>query len=145
MKQAGFTKLLLALPTLALLHGCGTAFESFMTEGTILYTHGARQDTAMLQIDLPPDRVYQSLLDVVAKRPKLKLVNQNAERYLIEAERDDGAMLSVQATPLSSNQTLLFLWADARATTKVTGEDLARYASEEICRELAVKCVIKEN
>lgn len=145
MKQPGYTRLFLVLPALAVLHGCGTTFETVMTEGTILYTHGARQDTAMLQIDLPPDRVYQGLLNVVAQRPKLKLINQNAKRYLIEMEHVEGALLSIQATPLSSSQTLLFLWADARATTGATGKDIARLASEEICRELAVKCTIKEN
>lgn len=128
---------------LAFAQSCGTALQPVATTGSILYTQGVRQHTAMLQIHLPPAEVYNALLKVVANRPDLKLLNKNAQRLLIEIEKE-GQFLSAQATSLSENQTLLFLWADAGKSGR-TGQDLARSATEEICKQLAVECISKEN
>lgn len=144
MKQSGLTRIFFLLPVLVMLHGCGTALWPFATEGTVLYTEGARQDTAMLQIDLPPDRVYQVMLNALKKRPDLKLISQNSDRYLLEVERDDGALLSGQATVLSDGHTLLFLWADAGASGS-TGKQLTRQAAETVCKQLKVTCTVREN
>ncbi|MGD8576976.1 MAG: hypothetical protein PVG50_06295 [Thiohalophilus sp.] len=144
MKHFAFTRLLSVLTGLVFLQGCGTALWPVATEGTVLYTQGARQHTAMLQIDLPPDRVYQVLLDGLKTRPHLKLINQDPKSYLIEVERDDGASLSGQATLLSDGNTLLFLWADAGSSGS-TGKDLARLAAEGICKELSVTCTVRNN
>lgn len=137
-KLSSITTLILLL---AFMQSCGTALQPAATTGTILYTQGLRQDTAMLQIDLPPADVYYALVKVVANRPDLKMLNKNEQRFLIEIEKD-GQFLSAQATSLDDNQTLLFLWADAGKSDR-TGHDLTRSATEEICKQLAVRCIRK--
>ena len=128
---------------LSLIHGCGTVLQPVATTGSVLYTQGARQHTAMLQIQLAPAEVYHGLLKVIASRSDLKTLNTNAQRYLVEVARN-GEFLSAQATSLSANETLLFIWADAGKSGR-TGQDLARSAAEQICIQLAVKCVVKDN
>jgi hypothetical protein len=96
----------------------------------------------MLQIHLPPGEVYKTMVKMAEKRPDLKIVNQNPGRYFIEVQKN-GQSLSAQATELSEGQTLLFIWADAGETNQ-TGQELTHSAAEDICKELAVKCIVKD-
>jgi len=137
------TRFIVLLTILFSIQSCGTALQSTAMTSSIIYTKGARQHTAMLQINLPPADVYNGLLKVIAKRPDLKTLNTNTQRYLIEVEKD-GQFLSAQATSLSNDQTLLFIWADAGNTGR-TGQELAQTATEAICKELGVQCKVKEN
>lgn len=143
MKLPGLAKILFLSGSLAIVHGCGTILQPVATEGSIMYTRGARQHTAMVQVHLPPAEVYKGMLRIVADDQRLKVINKNASRYLVEVE-EDGRFVSAQATELSDGQTLLFIWADAGKSGQ-SGRELTRAAAESICKELAVKCVEKSN
>jgi len=124
------------------MQGCATALQPAASGAAVLYAEGARQDTAMLQISMPAQEVYDSLLRVIAQRSDLALVNKNEDRLLIEVA--SGEMnLAAQATTLSDGKTLLFLWADA-GNSGQSGQELARTAIEQICTELAVECDARE-
>lgn len=135
--------LAVCMSLLAFGYGCGTALQPVATTGAILYTQGARQHTAMLQISLPSTEVYAGLLRVVEKRPDLKVINKNDKRLFVEVEKN-GQNLSAQATSLAGNETLLFIWADTGASGRA-GRDLTQIATEAICNELGVQCKVKEN
>ena len=122
--------------------GCATALQPVASQAAVLYAEGARQQTAILQISLPAPDVYQGLLRVVSRRGDLFLVNRNDERLLLEIAKD-GMNLAAQATSLSHDETLLFLWADT-GESGPSGNDLTRTATEEICGELAVDCRVRE-
>ena len=143
LNRRKITPFIVLLTILFSIQACGTALQSTAMTSSIIYTKGARQHTAMLQISLPPSDVYNGLLKVIAKRPDLKTLNTNTQRYLSEVEKD-GQFLSAQATSLSNDQTLLFIWADAGNTGR-TGQELAQTATEAICKELGVQCKVKEN
>ena len=125
-----------------LVTGCATALQPVASQAAVLYTEGARQHTAMLQISLPAPDVYEGLLRVVSCRSDLALVNRNDERLLVEIAKD-GMNLAAQATSLSHDGTLLFLWADTGESGR-SGNDLTRTAIEAICGELAVDCRVRE-
>jgi hypothetical protein len=124
------------------MQGCATALQPAASGAAVLYAEGARQDTAMLEISMPAQAVYESLLRVVAQRSDLELVNKNEDRLLIEVARGE-MNLAAQATTLSDGRTLLFLWTDA-GNSGQSGQDLARTAIEQICTELAVECEVRE-
>ena len=125
-----------------LVTGCATALQPAASQAAVLYTEGARQHTAMLQISLPAPDVYEGLLRVVSCRSDLTVVNRNDERLLVEIAKD-GMNLAAQATSLSHDGTLLFLWADTGDSGR-SGNDLTRTAIEAICGELAVDCRVRE-
>lgn len=141
-------KLKLSLLTVAgslyicLTQGCATALHPAASTGTVMYTMGARQHTAMLQIALPPADVYSGLLRIVKRDPAVVIENQNDKRFLLEVEKNS-KRLTGQATDLGRRETLLFLWADAGDSSE-TGAQLMKKVVKEICTELAVKCEVKE-
>jgi len=127
----------------ATIQGCATALQPAGTSGAIMYTRGARQHTAMLQIDLPPAQVYAGLHRVIAQYPEFSVVNRNDKNLFVEIVSDH-RNLSAQATSLSQGETLLFLWADA-GNGEMTGQELMHIAITKICAELAAECEIKSN
>lgn len=123
--------------------GCGTMLQPVATSGAVIYTQGARQHTAMLQIGLPPSEVYAGLQRVIADYPEFTVVDRNDNNFYVEILSNERS-LSAQATSLSDGKTLLFLWADAGNSGK-SGQDLARDAIAKICAELATECVVRQN
>ena len=106
--------------------------------GMVIYTKGARQHTATVQIAQPPAEVYAGMLRALAKRPDLKVINNDEKRYLLEVTKD-GKRLTGQATELDANSTLFFIWADAGESGQ-TGQNLALVAMQELCAELKIEC-----
>ena len=106
--------------------------------GMVVYTKGARQHTATVQIAQPPAEVYAGMLRALAKRPDLKVINNDEKRYLLEVTKD-GKRLTGQATELDANSTLFFIWADAGESGQ-TGQNLALVAMRELCAELKIEC-----
>jgi hypothetical protein len=117
--------------------GCG-----LFSAGEVVYTRGARQHTATLELAVPPGEVYQAMLRVAENSPGWTVVSQDPVRMLVEA-REGKQSVSGQATELGSTSTFLFIWADAGESTQ-TGQDLASEAMRDICNELAVRCDFKE-
>jgi len=109
--------------------------------GMVVYTKGARQHTATVQIVRPPAEVYAAMLRILARRPDLKVINNDEKHYLLEVT-EGGKNLTGQATQLDSNSTLFFIWADAGDSGQ-TGQDLALDAMREVCTELKVQCTMQ--
>jgi len=133
----------LGIALAASMAACATLLQPVASSGAVIYTQGARQHTAMLQIDLPPAEVYAGLHRVIAQHPEFSVVNRNDKNYFIEILSDD-RNLTAQATSLAAGQTLLFLWADA-GNGGNSGQALMRAAISKICTELAAECVVKSN
>lgn len=109
--------------------------------GMVVYSKGARQHTATLQIDLPATEVYAAMLRVVAQHPEIKVINQNDKYFLLELT-DGERNVTGQATELDSRSTLFFIWADA-GNSGQTGQRLALNAVRALCAELKVECQMK--
>lgn len=115
------------------LSGCG-----LFSAGEVVYTRGARQHTATVELAVSPSRAYEAMLRVAQGSPDWTIVNNDPVRMLIEAEQGKQSVAG-QATKLGSNSTLLFIWADAGDSGQ-TGQDLAAQAMRDICNELDVNC-----
>ncbi len=112
------------------------------TAALVIYTKGAKQHTANLQIALPPTEVYAGMLRAVSRHPELDIINNDEQRFLLEVLAGD-LSLTGQATELDQNSTLFFIWADA-GSSGLTGENLAMRAIRELCSELAIECTMKD-
>lgn len=110
--------------------------------GLVLYTQGARQHTATVQLQVPPPEVYDAMLRIIRNRSDLRLISNNDKHYLVEVMRADDNV-TLQATPLDSDWTLLFVWATA-GKNNGTGRDLALRAVKQVCSELGVSCKMQD-
>jgi hypothetical protein len=129
---------LAAVSTLILtLVGCG-----LFSAGEVVYTRGARQHTATVELAVAPRRAYEAMLRVAETSPGWTIVSNDPTRLLVEAEEGKRSV-AAQATELGSNSTLLFIWADAGDSAE-TGRDLAAEAMRDICNELDVRCKFRE-
>jgi hypothetical protein len=106
--------------------------------GMVVYTRGANQHTATVQIAKPPAEVYAGMLRALARRPDFTVVNNDEKHYLLEIAKGE-KHLTGQATELDANSTLLFIWADAGASGQ-SGQNLALTAVRELCTELKIEC-----
>jgi len=110
--------------------------------GLVLYTQGARQHTATVQLNVPPQDVYTAMLRVIRGRKDLKLISSNDRRYLIEVVQGANS-ITAQATPQDNYSTLLMVWAQAGKNGE-TGRDLALRAVNQLCTELAIECRMQD-
>ena len=136
------TVVLVCISAMALQSCTYGPMQSPTSAGLVLYTKGARQHTANLQIALPPTEVYAGMVRAVARHPELHIINNDEERYLLEVLAGD-LSLTGQATELDRNSTLFFIWADA-GNSGQTGESLAMRAIRELCSELEIDCTMKD-
>ncbi len=121
------------------LSGCSYGpMQAPTSAGMVIYTEGAQHHTATVQIALPPPDVYAGMLRILDRMPELSVIHQDRKRYMLEVTADE-KRLTGQATPLDTNSTLLFIWADA-GNSGLTGQDLSLRAMREICAELNVEC-----
>lgn len=109
--------------------------------GLVIYTQGARQHTATVQLERAPAEVYAGMQQIIARNPELQVVNDDSKRYLLEVVKGE-RRLTAQATLLDDHATLLFIWADAGDSGQ-TGRDLALKAAKDICAELQVSCKVE--
>lgn len=134
---------LLGLAAIALTAGCTPlALQPVTSSGLIIYTKGASQHTARVQLALPPEDVYAGILTIVRRMPELTVVNQDDRRFFLEVV-EGTRRLSGQATDLGRGETLLFVWADA-GESGLSGRELALEAVERLCTELEVECSMQD-
>lgn len=125
------------------MQGCSYgAMRAPTSAGMVVYTKGARQHTATVQLVRSPAEVYAAMLRLTAQRSDLKIINKDDKRYLLELT-DGERSLTGQATELDYNSTLFFIWADAGDSGK-TGRDLALDAMRQLCAELKVECTMQD-
>lgn len=130
---------LLGLAAIVLAAGCTpVALQPVTSTGLIIYTKGAAQHTARVQLARPPNDVYAGILAVVGRVPEWTVVNRDDRRFFLEA-MEGTRRLSAQATDLGRGETLLFVWADAGESGQ-SSHELAVKAVELLCTELGVEC-----
>jgi len=123
--------LLSALVVVTLLSGCiflpgGSVVES----ATVVYTAGARQHTAAVEIPIEAREVFDA-----KDNPDVEVIERNDNGMLIEVAQSS-KRITGQVTKLGSGNSLLYVWADS-GTSGRTGRDLAISAVEIICDELS--------
>ncbi len=134
---------LTGLAAIASASGCTPlALQPVTSTGLVVYTKGASQHTAKVQLAVSPDDVFAGMLAIISGMPDVKIVNQDDGRFFVEVVVGS-RRLSGQATDLGRGETLLFVWADAGDNGK-TGRELAREAVELLCSELAVACTMQD-
>jgi hypothetical protein len=102
----------------------------------VLYTEGARQNTVSARLKVPPDRVFAAMIRIAQEDPDFEIIKRDDRRLLLEVAAAD-QYVSGQATDLGRGETLLFIWADARASG-MSGRKLALEAVKDVCAELGV-------
>ena len=121
----------------ALLSGCvflpgGTVTNS----ATVVYTAGASQHTAAVELQLAADVVFEALVRIIKESPDVEVVNRNDQAFLIEVAQKE-RRITGQVTKLGSGSSLLYIWADAGSSGE-SGRGMAISAVEVICDELGV-------
>jgi hypothetical protein len=124
------------------MHSCAYGpMQAPTSAGMVVYTKGARQHTATVQLARPPAEVYAAMLRVAAQHPEYKILNKDDKRFMLELTEGERS-LAGQATELDPNSTLFFIWADAGQSGQ-TGQSLALNAMRELCAELKIECKMK--
>jgi len=121
----------------AFLSGCiflpgGTVTHS----ATVVYTAGARQHTAAVELQVDAAIVFDALVRIIKEHPDNEVVNRNDKAYLIEVAQQE-RRITGQVSKLGSGSSLLYIWADAGSSGK-SGREMAISAVEVICDELGV-------
>jgi len=123
---------------ITMLSGCfllpgGSAVDAAL----VTHTAGSSQHTAAVKIPAEPAAVYAAMIRIItADEQKIEVISQNDKAYMLEIVRD-GARLTGQVTKLNSNQSLLYIWADAGLSDQ-TGRSAAISSVGRICDELGV-------
>ena len=122
----------------AFLSGCiflpgGTVTHS----ATVVYTAGASQHTAAVELQVVADVVFEALVRIIKENPDVEVVNRNDQAFLIEVAQQKERRITGQVTKLGSGSSLLYIWADAGSSGE-SGREMAISAVEVICDELDV-------
>jgi hypothetical protein len=122
-----------------LLAGCAPLPGSGVTNAaTVVYTAGASQYTAAVELPVQPPIVFDAMVRLVNERPNVEVVDRNDKAFLIKVADESERNLTGQVTKLGSGNSLLYIWADAGSSGQ-TGQELAISTVELICDELGVE------
>ncbi len=121
-----------------LISGCTALPGGTVTNAaTIVYTSGASQYTAAVQLQVPADEVFEAMVRVIKEHPDIEVVERKDKAFLIEVAQAKERRITGQVTSLGSGSSLLYIWADAGSSGR-SGRELAISAVEFICDELGV-------
>jgi hypothetical protein len=122
----------------AVLTGCVPLPGSSVTNAaTVVYTAGASQYTAAVELPMQPPTVFEAMVRLVNERPNVEVVDRNDKAFLIKVAEGPERHLTGQVTKLGSGNSLLYIWADAGGSGQ-TGQELAISTVGLICDELGV-------
>ena len=130
--------ILALLGAIWLIAGCawrpgGQVYDS----ATVVYSAGAKQHTAAVQVSVPAAEVYESFVRLLNDAHDLDYENRNDKAMLIEVAQGSRS-LTGQVTAIGVNRSLLYVWANAGESGE-TGEELAISVVELVCDELGVE------
>ena len=121
-----------------LISGCIALPGGTVTDAaTVVYTSGARQHTAAVELHVPAAEVFEALVRVVEEHPDVEIVDRHDKAFLLEVAQGEERRFTGQVTSLGSGSSLLYIWADAGASGQ-SGRSMAISAVEIICDELGV-------
>ena len=122
----------------AMLTGCVPLPGSSVTNATtVVYTAGARQHTADVELPVTPPVVFEALVRLIKERTDVEVVDRNDKAMLIEVAQENERRITGQVTKLGAGNSLLYVWADAGSSGQ-SGREMAISAIELICEELGV-------
>jgi hypothetical protein len=128
--------------TVIVLTGCAPLPGSSVTNAvTVIYTAGARQHTAAVELPVTPPVVFEALVRLIKERTDVEVVNRNDKAMLIEVAQEKERRITGQVTKLGAGNSLLYVWADAGSSGQ-SGREMAISAIELICEELGVDYVL---
>jgi hypothetical protein len=139
MKKTGRLLLSVSLFAAAMLStGCAALPGGSVTNAaTVVYTAGATQHTAAVEMPVEAATVFEAVIRVIEETPDVEVVNRNDKAFLIEVVQGERRVTG-QVTKLGSGTSLLYIWADAGSSGE-TGRELAISAVEIVCDELDVE------
>ena len=105
---------------------------------TIVYTSGASQYTAAVELQVPAAEVFEAMVRVLKEHPDIEVVKRKDKAYLIEVTQGKERRITGQVTSLGSGSSLLYVWADSGSSGR-TGREMAISGVEIICDELGVE------
>ena len=121
------------------LTGCAPLPGSTVTNAaTVVYTAGARQHTAAVELPVAPPVVFEALVRLIKERTDVEVVDRNDKAMLIEVAQENERRITGQVTKLGAGNSLLYVWADAGSSGQSVRE-MAISAIELICEELGVE------
>jgi hypothetical protein len=124
--------------TAVALTGCAPLPGSSVTNAaTVVYTAGARQHTAAVELPVEPPVVFEALVRLIKERGDVEVVDRNDKAMLIEVAQEKERRITGQVTKLGTGNSLLYVWADAGSSGQ-SGREMAISAIELICEELGV-------
>jgi len=111
--------------------------SSVTNAATVVYTAGARQHTAAVELPVAPPVVFEALVRLIKERTDVEVVDRNDKAMLIEVAQEKERRITGQVTKLGTGNSLLYVWADAGSSGQ-SGREMAISAIELICEELGV-------
>jgi len=121
-----------------MLTGCAPLPGSSVSNAaTVVYTAGARQHTAAVELPVAPPVVFEALVRLIKERTDVEVVDRNDKAMLIEVAQENERRITGQVTKLGAGNSLLYVWADAGSSGQ-SGREMAISAIELICEELGV-------
>ena len=114
------------------LNGCITA----ATIATIGYIKSQSEHTAMVLLDVSPNKVYSAMKRVAAATEDLKIKKEDPEKYTMEVQRDKRTAKAT-AKRLESGKTEFKVTASSKEE-ELSHENLALRVVERVCNELGV-------
>ncbi len=125
------------LPLLAvLLAGGCMGLGAAAVAGGIVYYKSSHHESATVNLQARPDRVYQAALDNIAANPRLKVAKQDAAQRLIEVKQGKQD-ITVKITALSPTLTQLAVTSDVKEGAGSNQAVITRIG--EICDQLGVQ------
>jgi hypothetical protein len=121
-----------------LISGCVALPGGTVTNAaTVVYTSGASQHTAAVQLQVPAAEVFEAMVRVIKEHPDIEVIERKDKAFLIEVAQAKERRITGQVTSLGSGSSLLYIWADAGSSGR-SGREIAISAVEFICNELGV-------
>jgi len=126
------------LVTAVFFTGCMPLSGSTVTHAaTVVYTTGARQHTAAVELSVAAETVFEALVRIIKEHPDVEVIERKDKALLIEVAQEKERRITGQVTKLGSGTSLLYIWADAGSSGQ-SGREMAISAVEVICDELGV-------
>jgi hypothetical protein len=131
----GFAPMLVVLAGLS---GCITA----ATIATIAYIASTTGHTAVVQLDVSPEKVYVAMKKAAAATKGVEIKKEEPEKFTMKVQKDKNTATAT-AKRLESGKTEFSVTASSKEED-VSHEDLALRIVERVCKELGVKYKVVE-
>jgi hypothetical protein len=120
------------------LSGCITAAAI----ATVAYVKSQSEYTAVVLLDVSPDKVYAAMKKVAATTKDLEIKKEDPGKFTMAVQKNKNTA-TASAKRLDSGKTEFKVTASAREE-QVSHEELALRVVERVCKELGVRYQVEE-